>query len=94
MREHPYECIEVFEDGWSFLAKPNKQPTVRQDYSDNYYLIHGSSCFASIDFLYKHKSFVKENITQYNLLAQHWSIDFDEKDDLVVAEKIIKMNRR
>ena len=92
MREHPYECIEALDDGWSFLAKPNMQPSGRQDYRDNYYFIDGSSYFASIDFLNKHQSFVKENITQYHLLDQPWSIDIDENDDLIVAEELIKMN--
>lgn len=86
MREHPFECIETDENGWSYLAKPADEPAGRQEYDDKYFFIDGSFYFASIFFIKHHHSFLVENKTQYHLLNQRWSIDIDEIEDLKAAE--------
>ena len=90
MREHPFECIETDENGWSYLAKPADEPAGRQEYDDKYFFIDGSFYFASIYFIKHHHSFLVENKTQYHLLNQRWSIDIDEKEDLLIAKTLLK----
>ena len=86
MREHPYECIETNENGWSFLSKPDHKTTGRQDYNDNFFFIDGSFYFASVGFLIKNKTFLIEDKTQFHILNQLWPIDIDDQEDLAVAE--------
>ena len=86
MREHPYECIETNENGWSFLSKPDHKTTGRQDYNDNFFFIDGSFYFASVGFLKKNKTFLIEDNTQFHILNQLWPIDIDDQEDLAVAE--------
>ena len=86
MREHPYECIETNENGWSFLSKPDHKTTGRQDYNDNFFYIDGSFYFASVGFLIKIKTFLLEDKTQFHILNQLWPIDIDDQEDLAVAE--------
>ncbi len=86
MREHPYECIETNENGWSFLSKPDHKTAGRQDYNDNFFFIDGSFYFASVGFLIKNKTFLLEDNTQFHILNQLWPIDIDDQEDLAVAE--------
>ena len=46
MREHPYECIETNENGWSYLSKPDHRTEGRQDYNENFFFIDGSFYFS------------------------------------------------
>ncbi len=89
MREHPFECIEMDENGWSYLAKPADEPAGRQEYDDKYFFIDGSFYFASVEFLKKYNSFLIENKTQYHMLNQRWPIDIDEEEDLKVASTFL-----
>ena len=86
MREHPFECIETNENGWSFLSKPDHKTAGRQDYNDNFFFIDGSFYFASVGFLIKNKTFLIEDNTQFHILNQLWPIDIDGQEDLAVAE--------
>ena len=90
MREHPYECIETKGNKWSYLSKPDKQVSGRQDYKNNFFFIDGSFYLASVDFLIDNKSYLVENKTKFFLLDQRWPIDIDESDDLLVAESFLK----
>jgi len=90
MREHPFECIETNENGWSFLSKPDNKSPGRQGYNDNFFFIDGSFYFASIGFLIKNKTFLIEDKTQFHILNQLWPIDIDDQEDLAVAEFFLR----
>ena len=86
MREHPYECIETNENGWSYLSKPRHKTEGSQNYNDNFFFIDGSFYFASVSFLKKNKTFLIEDKTKFHILNQRWPIDIDDQEDLAVAE--------
>ena len=90
MYEHPYECIEVHNGSWKYLRKTKKELKGRQDYLSNFYFISGSFYFASVEFLKKNKSFVIEDKTDFFVLKERWSVDIDEKEDLIVASALLK----
>jgi CMP-N,N'-diacetyllegionaminic acid synthase len=90
MREHPFECIKENQTSWSFLEKPDTQVTGRQNYTGKYYFLDGSFYLASVDFLRKHKAFVKEGETYLFESKLRYSIDIDELEDMYVAESILK----
>lgn len=90
MREHPNECIEINENKWSFLVEPKSLIQQRQSYESKYYFIDGSFYFASKNFLIENKTFLKENETEFYNLNNHWPIDIDEYDDLIVASAMMK----
>ena len=90
MREHPNECIEINENGWSFLSKPKSAFHQRQSFSSRYYFIDGSFYFASKKFLIKNKTFLIENETEFFNTNHYWPIDIDEREDLIVASAIMK----
>ena len=92
MWEHPFECIEAPEDGseWSYLKKPSKLATRRQDYQGRFGFIDGSIYIASVDFIKQNLNFVVEGKTFLFFIDQRYSIDIDEPDDLKMAEIILK----
>ena len=90
MREHPYECVKMNKQGWSYLSKPIGRPAGRQQYNDNYFFIDGSFYFGSLKFVKKYLTFLIENKTKFYLLDHLWPIDIDEKDDLLIAEAFLK----
>jgi len=89
MREHPFECVELKNDGWTYLRKTDKQVAGRQYYDSNFYFIDGSFYYASVGFLRKNQSFLVENETKFHVLDHFWPIDIDEKEDLVVAASLL-----
>lgn len=89
MKEHPYECIEIKEDKWSYLKEnPKKIVSGRQQYKKNFYFIDGEFYIAKLDFYLKHKGFLKRNITKF-YIQKKWPVDIDHKDDLKVAEAFL-----
>ena len=50
MKEHPYECIEMHNNDWKYLAKSKKQAIRRQDYKSNFYFIDGSYYIIDVKF--------------------------------------------
>ena len=89
VREHPNDCLKLKKNKkWSYLTKKNKKIFQRQQYNNNFYFIDGSLYIASIKFLRKNKSFVKENYTCIFKLKDQFSIDIDTKMDLKVLNAI------
>jgi len=86
MKEHPYECIEINKNGWSYLRIPTDDVIGRQQYQHNFFFIDGSFYLARVLFLKKYKQFVKEGVTKPFYLQRTWPIDIDVLDDLKVAE--------
>ena len=92
MLEHPFECIEASEDcfEWSYLKKPSKFVTRRQDYQGKFGFIDGSMYIASVKFLKQNQKFVLEGKTFPFFIDQRYSIDIDEPADLKMAELLLK----
>jgi CMP-N-acetylneuraminic acid synthetase len=37
MREHPYECVEIKNKKWNYLAQPKKKISISQNYKFNFF---------------------------------------------------------
>ena len=91
MKEHPYECVEITKNKWKYVKKnPKKIITGRQQYKNNFFFIDGSFYMAKLDFYFKNKGFIKENITKFYIQQKKWPVDIDYVDDLKVAEAFLK----
>lgn len=90
MTEHPYDCIHGEGSNWNYLAKPDGNPSRRQDYDDNYYFINGALYIAYYDFLKEKKTFEVEGETEPFILEPVHGIDIDEIYDLKLAEFFLK----
>jgi len=91
MREHPYECIKLSENGkWKFLKNKNYKITRRQQFEEIFFFLDGTIYISKIKFLRKYKKFVKEGITSIFIQKNKWPIDIDHPDDILVAKNFIK----
>ncbi len=90
MIEHPYECVKLKENNWSFLQKSHEAVYRRQDYIDKYYYINGAIYFANTDFIIKNKSFIVEKKTKLYVMPASYGIDVDEPHDLKRCEFFLK----
>ena len=89
MKEHPYECIEIKRNKWSYLKKNMKKiVTGRQQYKKNFYFIDGDFYLAKLDFYLKYKSLIKEKKTKF-YIQKKWPVDIDYKEDLKVADAFL-----
>ena len=86
MKQHPYECIELKNNKWNFIAKFSKKISRRQEYDNNYYFIDGSFYLCKLTFLLKYKKFIHKNITKIKIFDNSLSLDIDEPHDLKLAE--------
>ena len=89
MREHPYECVKINNNSWSYLSEINHQILGRQDYEENFFFIDGSFYFASTEFLRKNNSFIVKNKTEFHIVNQLLAIDIDTEQDLKIAKAIL-----
>ena len=90
MMEHPYECLELEEDGWRFLARPPHQVKRRQEYDDKYFFINGAIYLARTDFLLKERTFVEEGKSLLYDMDPARGVDIDTSHDLKRAEFFLK----
>ena len=91
MYEHPFECIEIFDNfNWDYLKNPDKDVVRRQDYTGRYGYIDGSFYISQYSFLKKHKKFVVKGFTHPFFTRQKYAIDIDVKSDLKLTELILK----
>ena len=93
MKEHPYECIEMHNNDWKYLAKSKKQAIRRQDYKSNFYFIDGSYYIIDVKFLKKFKKLIVEKKTNFYSLNKTWPIDIDEYDDLIIADMFLNKKK-
>ena len=89
MREHPYECVKINYNNWSYISEPVHETRGRQDYEDNFFFIDGNFYFASTDFLKTNKSFIVRNRTKFHIIKQVLAIDIDTDQDLKIAKAIL-----
>jgi CMP-N,N'-diacetyllegionaminic acid synthase len=90
MCEHPYECLNQTQGGWSFLAKPVGKAQRRQDYSDRYYFINGAMYLANIRFILDEGVFLKEDETDIYIMPPERGLDIDQPWQLTLAEALLK----
>ena len=93
IKEHPYECVKYNNKNWNYLIKnPEKNKYGRQFYNKKYYFIDGSFYIAKISFLKKYNSFVNSKYTKLFIQRKNFSIDIDNKEDLLTASSFIRKN--
>jgi len=90
MKEHPFECIKVKENKWSYLDTPTNQSIGRQGYDQNYYFIDGNFYIVKCSFFIKEMSLITEQDTELFEIKRDWPVDIDEEGDLILAESLIK----
>ena len=89
MKEHPYECIKLKDNKWSYLENPSKKKYRRQDFDDDYYFINGAIYILNTDFFLKTKSFIIEGETTLFKMPQEKGIDIDNSNDFDQARLIL-----
>ena len=93
MREHPFECVELKFDSWSYLSKNISGASRRQDYSNNYFYINGAIYIARIEKFLRSKKIVdEESVCFYQMRREH-SIDVDDAYDLLIAQALLLQSR-
>ena len=87
MREHPSECIQLKEstNEWKYLVKGPKGATNRQEFKDNFYFISGNFYLATINSLFKYKSYMHDK-TGFFVSEDRYIVDIDYPQDLEFAE--------
>lgn len=86
MIEHPYECIRLVGNSWSYLAKPSKEVYRRQDYKEKFYFINGAIYIAKTDFLIRQKKLIVEGVSDIYFMNPAHGIDIDYSFQLKLAE--------
>ena len=86
MLEHPYDCLELEEDGWRFLARPVRKMTRRQEYEDNFYFINGAIYLIKTEFLLQERNFIIEGKTRLYVMDRDRGVDINTFQDLQLAE--------
>ena len=86
MREHPYECVEIKNKKWNYLAEPKKKISISQNYKFNFFFIDGSVYINSINFIKKYKSMIVKGKTKFLKNNNDYAIDIDYPEDLVFAK--------
>ena len=92
MREHPYECIKLDGNKWSYLEKPSTKVSRRQDYEKIFYFINGAIYIAKTSFLVSEKTFIEEGKSLLFFMESEKSVDIDDLYDLKFAESLISAN--
>ena len=90
MTEHPYECVNLTHDGWSFLAKPEGRVERRQDYTGRYYFINGAMYLAKTRFILNEGVFLKESETGIYVMPPNRGLDIDQPWQLPLAEALLE----
>lgn len=86
MIEHPYECVKLEREGWSYLAKPLKKVVRRQDYQEEFFYINGAIYIAKTEFLIRGKTFIVYGKTGLYFMNPANGVDIDNEFDLKRAE--------
>lgn len=86
MIENPCECIDFNPESkkWSYLIDPPKGATNRQEFKDSFFFISGNFYLATIDSLFKYKSFMHDK-TDFFISNEKYIVDIDDYQDLEFA---------
>ncbi|NCI49086.1 acylneuraminate cytidylyltransferase family protein [Sediminibacterium roseum] len=90
LSEHPFECIKIDENGWSFLAEPAHTVTRRQDFKQDFHFINGAIYLIKTEtFLAIKKFFIKSRSLCY-VMPKERGIDIDSVTDLAIAKALLQ----
>ena len=87
--EHPYEAIDLYKkNSWKYVLKDSNKFYRRQDFDINSYFINGAIYIISKNYLIKNKSIISNKHGLYQM-SKSRSLDINDKDDLIIAKKIL-----
>ena len=89
MSEHPYECVELKSEGWSYLAKSLSGASRRQDYRNSYYFINGAIYIIQVESLMRNCKLLDEDSICFFPMPRENSIDIDDEFDLLLAQTLL-----
>jgi CMP-N,N'-diacetyllegionaminic acid synthase len=89
MSEHPCECVELRDGGWSYLARHAAGASRRQDYSNAYYYINGAIYITRVDAFERSGKMMDEDSVCFSPMPREHSVDIDEPFDLLVAQALL-----
>ena len=90
--EHPFECVKMNKNKWTFLAKPFQKIFRRQDFLEDYYFINGAIYLLNTNFFLKSKTFLVEGKSLLYEMPKQRGIDIDDELDLKIAKSIFELN--
>ncbi len=93
MSEHPYECVELTSEGWSYLVKDASGASRRQDYRNAYYYINGAIYITRVDLFQRSGKMMDEDSVCFYPMAREHSVDIDEAVDLNLAQALLSQPR-
>jgi len=89
MSEHPFECVELKSEGWSYLAKDATGACRRQDYRNAYFYINGAIYITRTEFLIRSGKLVDEDSIGFYPMPRENSVDIDDEYDLLLARTLL-----
>lgn len=93
MIEHPFECVKLNKNNWSYLETPSEKKYRRQEYEENFFFINGAIYILKTDFFLKNKAFLFEGQTTLFKMPQERSVDIDNLIDFEKAKIILKLEK-
>lgn len=75
---------------WKFLNKNLPINPRRQNYKEKFFYIDGSFYICKISFIKKYNCLIKENLSEPYKIQSNFQVDIDEKEDLMLANAILK----
>ncbi len=93
MSEHPYECIELNNESWAYLANDESGASRRQDYRSDFYYINGAIYITQVEFLMRSGKILDENSICFYPMARENSMDIDDEFDLLLAKALLSKSQ-
>ena len=78
---------------WKYVYKSTKRFNKRQDFPNNHFIANGNMYFCTLEFLIKHKSFLKPGYTYLYETDRVSSIDIDNNHDFLFANSILSSEK-
>ena len=92
VNEHPYEMINLSNlprNNWNYILPDAKKYYRRQDYDINPFFINGAIFIINKNLILKKKLIDKKKHGFYRMPKSR-SLDIDDKEDLLIAKKLLK----
>ncbi len=86
--EHPYECIKLKKNNWSYVLPKAKNFYRRQDFDFNSFFINGAIYAVHKKILRRKKLIGNKHI--YYKMPKIRSFDIDDYEDIEIIKKILK----
>jgi CMP-N,N'-diacetyllegionaminic acid synthase len=89
MSQHPYECVELNSEGWTYLAKDASGASRRQDYRNAYFYINGAIYITQVEQFLRSGKMMDEDSVCFYPMERERSVDIDETFDLLLAQALL-----